>query len=633
MSNKKTLNIVVIGETGVGKSTFINMFSTYFRHDDIDAAVAEYPDNVLIPTLVTIYDENGQDLEFKVGSNKDQIQEAGCSGTQTVNSYLFKCEGSDFNINLVDTPGMGDTNCVSKDNEHCEMILNELSELGEIHAICFLMRPTNTRNTFFFDYCIKEIMSRLHKSACHNMIFVFTNTRSQNYEPGDTLPGLKRMITAINERLTDVKIKLHKNTNIFCFDNESIKYLVAKHNNVNLNTKVVEDYKQSWDVSKKEFSRLIEYVNTLEPHDARNSVSLNKTRRLISEILKPLSDISDLLQDNIQNLIKNEEEISKVRETQKDLEDKLYITETELEIIQLETPANICTNSSCATQENQSEGVQKWHYKEKCHECPWVGNLIKEESIGHWGLWFCSQIAFNGTCKKCNCSASHHMIIFYETKKHQKSVLVPVVQRELESTESKLDDFWQYMQQVSQRKDELQNELDFAAQCAAKFAIFIKKCAVVPINDAYEGYISLLIKREEYQEESDNLKLEVLRHMLQNHRELKTKFFETSNSLPTYFSVSSQSIEEDIKKLYSCKHIGPKLKEISEKRNKCIVIAEETGSNKKKHSIRIFLGGLTFKLKNKVVSSLKSLGVYGQYNGPNEAAEPATEALEAGDFH
>ncbi|XP_044256987.1 uncharacterized protein LOC123006517 isoform X2 [Tribolium madens] len=65
------------------------------------------------------------------------------------------------------------------------------------------------------------------------------------------------MIHTINEELTDVEIKLHKDTNIFCFDNESIKYLVAKYKNVNLQTDVMNHYKQSWDVSKKEFIRVM----------------------------------------------------------------------------------------------------------------------------------------------------------------------------------------------------------------------------------------------------------------------------------------------------------------------------------------------------------------------------------------
>ncbi|XP_044257074.1 uncharacterized protein LOC123006561 [Tribolium madens] len=621
MSNKKTLNIVVIGETGVGKSTFINMFPTYFRYDNIDKAVEDFENSVVIPTVVTIYDEDGKDHEYEIGTDNDKIQEAGCSGTQTVKSYFFECEESDFNINLVDTPGMGDQNGVIADNEHCEMILNHLRDLDEIHAFCFLMRPTNTRNTVFFEYCMKEIMSRLHKSACQNIIFIFSNTRSQDYGPGDTLPGLRRMICAINEKLTDVEIKLHTNTNIFCFDNESIKYLVAKHNNVNLKTCTMNYYKQSWDVSKDEFLRLFEYVGNLEPHDVKNSVSLNKTRGLISAILKPLSDLSDLLKENIQNLNKNEEKIREARKRKEELEDKLYITETDLEIIQFEKPSNICTNSSCATLETRSDGVQKWNFNKSCHEeCTWVGNLIKEESIGHWGLRYCSVIRlWDGTCKKCECSLSDHMIIFYGTKKHQKKVLVTDVKKELDSTESKIDTFERYIQQVLQRKQKLQNDLDFMTKCAAKFAVFIKNNAITSVNDAYEGYMDLLIKRAEYEGDSERIK--DLKGILEKHMELK-KYFEASDSL-TDCSVTSQSIEDDIQKLFNCKYVGPKIKEIYEKKNKCIINAKESDSKMK------IISGIFLRMK-KIKNKAFSLGTYifGSKDGPNESAEPATEATE-----
>ncbi|MCP6336198.1 hypothetical protein NL449_29675, partial [Klebsiella pneumoniae] len=68
-------------------------------------------------------------------------------------------------VRLIDTPGLGDTEGIEKDREHLNNILNHISLLKEIHGICILLRPNETRFGALFSFCISELLFNLHKNA------------------------------------------------------------------------------------------------------------------------------------------------------------------------------------------------------------------------------------------------------------------------------------------------------------------------------------------------------------------------------------------------------------------------------------------------------------------------------------
>lgn len=84
MSKKKTkefINILLLGETGVGKSTFLNSFVNYINFKKFEIAEQENPICV-IPTKITLFDDEMNERVIKIGEDNNEFMEVGASATQ-----------------------------------------------------------------------------------------------------------------------------------------------------------------------------------------------------------------------------------------------------------------------------------------------------------------------------------------------------------------------------------------------------------------------------------------------------------------------------------------------------------------------------------------------------------------------
>jgi hypothetical protein len=134
---------------------------------------------------------------IKIGYSEDEHDSAtGHSATQKTTVHAVHL-GTTI-IRLIDTPGIGDTRGVERDRVNMANILSTLRNFDKLHGILILLK-SSSRLTTMFRFCVKELLTYLHRDAARNMVFGFTNTRTSDYMPGDTFIPLEVLLNEHND--------------------------------------------------------------------------------------------------------------------------------------------------------------------------------------------------------------------------------------------------------------------------------------------------------------------------------------------------------------------------------------------------------------------------------------------------
>ncbi|KAJ6635669.1 hypothetical protein Bhyg_14255 [Pseudolycoriella hygida] len=455
-SESKQLTLLLIGETGVGKSTFINAFVNYLLFDDIDDAVNNL--QCLIPTSFHVYDDSINDMRecFFGSPDENEHCDKTQSSTQTCRCYNFQT--GNITLKIIDTPGIADCRGVNTDVLNLKHILSFIANYDEFNAICVLLKPNNAKVGVVFKYCVLELLTHLNKSAAENILFLFTNSRGTFYKPDDTAQPLRKVLKDIRSKPPHVEIKFEKE-NYFAFDSEAFRYLVAKSepNNVVFETAAHADFEKSWQQSVAECERLFRRILELKPHSVRDTISINDMRTKILNLRKPTVLIAENIGNEIRACERHEKKIKEFTGDIEELEKELYTPALDIVSTQLEKPITVCSDPACC-EKKLFNNTTKLHYKSICHKPCYLDNS-DGNIIGNIALLDCN--AFNkykineGTwydpktfhpdnelklneeglaygynairtksedCFKCSHSYQSHLTINYETKVVEKKL-------------------------------------------------------------------------------------------------------------------------------------------------------------------------------------------------------------------
>ncbi|KAK9717868.1 50S ribosome-binding GTPase [Popillia japonica] len=552
---KETYNLLLVGETGVGKSTFINAFANYLVFETLEQAEESKTIYPLIPSNFTVTDENLEPRLIKFGTDSNESEVPGASATQAARSYVFEIDN--VRIRLIDTPGIGDTRGIGKDEENFDELLTVIGELKNIHGICILLKPNNARLNVLFEYCIKQLLSRLQKDASQNIMFVFTNSRSTFYRPGDTITPLRSILKEIRSTTPYINIPF-STQNVFSVDNEAFRFLIAKLNNIKFQDDEKENFSKSWITSAKVSIELLRYMKSLKPHNIQETVSLNEARRQILRLSKPLAEIAELIENNIQRNNRYKEIFSDKSKSIDYFKEYLMIPRIGLKVIALDYPMTVCTNQKCV-EAIQIDDTTRQRYKQICHDrCRMFG--IQEEVVGSLGLRYCS--AMTGTltkvCKHACCGHSfhEHMHIYYQTEFYNYETEDKNVAQNIHKSRIDMEDIENKIAELNMRNDEYRNEMQVVYESMAKFAHFLKNNAITPYNDTYKKYIEYLLDRESKKENGGNKEriasYQLLISTYENHkRALDTQLVQVQQSDPNQNAVvSALDVTELVKELY-----------------------------------------------------------------------------------
>ncbi|CAF3092610.1 unnamed protein product [Rotaria sp. Silwood2] len=284
--NNECINILLLGESGVGKSTFINAFANYLQFDTLKQAQSGKP-IVIIPVsfLIAINDKFDEELvKFGNADSNEDHSKSGQSVTQQCRSYVFeKCH--EKRMRIIDTPGFGDTRGDNQDELNMKVIFSYINNLTHLNCICFLLKPNvNQLNPFLYS-CFTELFQFFGANICNHLIFCFTNARSTFFTPGNTRPLLKSFFDSFPIKEIPLKKK-----NTFCFDSESFRYLVALQKHLKFNEDDKKELEKSWLRSVEESKRFRDFIcHEVKPY--RKNIewqSIQEAQLQINLMIRPM---------------------------------------------------------------------------------------------------------------------------------------------------------------------------------------------------------------------------------------------------------------------------------------------------------------------------------------------------------
>ena len=150
VTKKKELTVLLVGETGVGKTAFLSLVSNILEGRD--------PSNYR-----TTYD-----LANETGGSKQ--------GSQTGSARLYEFASlNGVKVRLLDTPGLADTRGVEYDTKHKASIAETIRDvIPVIDGVLIIANGTTERLQIATDYAITTLSSIFPRSIASNIGFLFT---------------------------------------------------------------------------------------------------------------------------------------------------------------------------------------------------------------------------------------------------------------------------------------------------------------------------------------------------------------------------------------------------------------------------------------------------------------------------
>jgi energy-coupling factor transporter ATP-binding protein EcfA2 len=365
------INILLLGQTGVGKSTFINAFANYLVNDTLEQAANDEMYTVIASSF------SYTDLDFKqklisIGEEDgyEQFKGVGESNTLQCRSFVFPI--GNRNLRFIDTPGIGDTKGIYQDEKNFQEILNYIAQFEHLNAVFIMFKPNEERLTVLFRYSVYELLRHLHVGAKDNIVFIFTTARSTFFMPGSTSTLLRKLLDTHHEK-HNVQVPFSRE-NTFLFDNEPFRYLALRKNGIKVNNEQIQGYTSSWIHSINEYSRLMRHINQCPLHATSNALSLNEAEQLVRKLPRPIAETARLIEENIQHAKEHKKRVNENPQIA-----SRGIPQKDIKVERLTYPRTVCTGEKC--RRVTGEGIdRKVEYLSVCHERCYL-NGVKQETL------------------------------------------------------------------------------------------------------------------------------------------------------------------------------------------------------------------------------------------------------------
>ena len=155
----KPYKMVLIGETGAGKTSFVELLLNYAKQFGMENFDLE---------KVSSFVESGAVVMEKKSWESDTTQ-----------SKKYEAKFGEFMLDIIDTPGFADTRGEDQKKENIANIINKVKKELYVNSVCLIISGTQVRLTSVMKEVVTEIVSILPPDVLRNIIIVFTKTRDK----------------------------------------------------------------------------------------------------------------------------------------------------------------------------------------------------------------------------------------------------------------------------------------------------------------------------------------------------------------------------------------------------------------------------------------------------------------------
>ncbi|XP_013763494.1 cell division control protein 3-like [Pundamilia nyererei] len=280
--NQKKTNktILLVGETGAGKSTLINALVNY--------------------TMGVKWED---EVWFKIVEEEEKSQSVSQTSDVIVYEIFgFEDETLPYSLTIIDTPGYGATKGIESDvivSERLFDLFRSDDGVQEVHAVGLVMKASDNRLSDRLRYIFDSVMSLFGKNLEKNIVALITH--SDGVTPEDAL-----------EALEAAKIKCARKEDepvYFLFNNQQKKKRRQKD-------KVGLD--NAWRVSEGGMSEFSEFLENIEPQKLMTTVEVLNERIRLTACIQNLQERMDFIE-------LKQTEIKQTQEALKKHEDEMKI--------------------------------------------------------------------------------------------------------------------------------------------------------------------------------------------------------------------------------------------------------------------------------------------------------------------
>ena len=255
-ANKKTFRVILLGKSGSGKTSLINLFMNMSRKE-------KYEDKHVI-AINQIFGQIELECNLDEFMNNQDKPVIGQENSQTQRCNFYPINNDELNIIFIDTPGFLDTEGLGKDEMNLNEFVYGIQNFSDYDAILFVHMAEDSKIHPTLKYAVHELLNRLPKECKKNLITCFTNKIC-----GDN-----------NIPAKDLMKKLNIESKSFNFQNDCLTPKDLKNKNQ------IEIDKLSWKANEQSYKELIEYIGTLDPQPCHQIKSLHHYKSYLSILIE-----------------------------------------------------------------------------------------------------------------------------------------------------------------------------------------------------------------------------------------------------------------------------------------------------------------------------------------------------------